>query len=157
MNVGRDRERELLVWLNSRTVALTLYGLMGIEVGAATVATGAGPLLEDLFGTWIRLVIGGVAFVGGLLTFAGSLKGDRTYCGWWATLLGSFMLATWALGGCVSYAAVTAQTGIDFLWPWEPVSPDVGRLATPLFYQSILLLILLHVVTLLRLGRPDRD
>lgn len=152
----QKHEREILIWLNSRTMALTLYGFLGMQVGLATIFTGTTPLLEQDFGSMIRLLIGGMAVVGGLLTFAGSLKGDRTYCGWWATLLGSSMLCLWAITGFLALVKTAVDVGVGFSWPWIAIDPGLVRLSGVLFYESILWLILLHVITLLRLGQPPR-
>lgn len=151
-----DQEREVRIWLTSRTIALALYGWMGIQVGLATMFTGAAAPLEDTTGPLVRVAIGGVALLGGLLTFIGSMVGDRTTGGWCVTLVGSMMLAVWALGGFIAFSIITVQIGVDITYPWRPIDPDLARLATPLFYESILLIILLHVITLIRLGRPSK-
>lgn len=149
------REREILIWLTSRLVALTLYGVMGIEVGAATLFAGGPPIADDQ--PAIRVSIGVLALVGGLLTVIGSYRSDREQWGWWLTLVGTVLMAGWMAVVGTSYFFVTMHEGILFGWPWDPVRPTLGRLYIPLLYQSIFFLIVLHIITLLRLGRPHRD
>jgi hypothetical protein len=153
MSSAEEREhREILVWLTSRTIALTLYGVMGAEVGAATLFTG-GPLIGDAW-PWVRIVIGILATIGGLLTIIGGILGDRTERGWWCALIGTSLMASWVGVVGTGYALSVIHTGVFFSWPWNPVPPSLGRLYIPLLYQSIMFLILLHVATLVRLGRP---
>lgn len=149
-----DHEHEVLVWLTSRTIAMTLYGAMGIEVGAATLAAGGPPIVDDWPVT--RLIIGLLALIGGLLTVAGSLIGDRREPGWWVALAGTTLMASWMVVVGTAYFLITVRDGIVFSLPWQPVPPSLGRLYIPLLYQSILFLIVLHIVTLLRLGRPSK-
>lgn len=151
MSSERER-REMLVWLTSRTIALTLYGVMGAEVGAATLFTG-GPPIGDAW-PWLRVLIGLLAFIGGCLTVAGAIMGDRREPGWWCALVGTILLAAWMVVIGTGYAVFTIENGVTFSWPWHPVPTSLGRLYIPLLYQSILFLIMLHVITLLRLGRP---
>lgn len=151
MSSERER-REILVWLTSRTIALTLYGAMGTEVGAATLATG-GPPIGDAW-PWIRIIVGLLAFVGGLLTILGAIYGDRHEPGWWMALIGTTLMAGWMLIVGTGYALSVIETGVIFSWPWNPVPTTFARLYIPLLYQSILFLITLHIITLVRLGRP---
>lgn len=151
-----ERSRELTIWLTSRSIALTLYGFLGLQVGLATMLTGTGPLLESQFGPAVRMMIGALAFVGGFLVFAGSIRGDRSRGGWVAALAGSITLAGWAAFGFIASVSVTISAGVDFALPWQGVDPDAARLATPALYESLFLLIMLHVITIIRLGRPKR-
>lgn len=156
MSRHREHEKELLIWLNSRTIAMTLYSLLGIEVGGAMIVAGGPTLIEQHWGPWSRVILGGLAILGGVLTMLGAILGDRTRRGWWTAIWGTSLMVVWAGAVCAGYAILTVQDGVVFAYPWQMIAPSYGRLYIPLLYQSIVLLILLHVITLLRLGRPPR-
>lgn len=150
--------RNAEIGLASRTQALTLYGLLGLQVGLAMLFFGAQHPLEEAFTVWARVVFGGMATIGGLLVFAGAAIGDRTQRGWAACLAGALILGAWGTLMAVAYAIATSKTGIHFSWPWDPdpLPAEMGRLFVPALYQTLAILVGLHVVTLVKMGRPRR-
>lgn len=146
------------IGLASRHEALMLYGLLGVQVGLAMMFTGAQPPIESSFGLYARVWFGLAALIGGGLVSYGALAGDRTRRGWRACLVGAIIMGSWCTAMAITYTFAIIGSGVHFSWPWDPMplGPEVGRLFVPFLYQTLALLVGLHVVTLVRMGPPKR-
>lgn len=146
--------RRARIGLSSRLQALAIYGFLGVQVGIAMALTGTTIAVEDHFGPWARFWLGITALAGGGLTVIGALIGDRTRCGWWATFIGANVLGVWCSVMAVVYTIAAVVPGVAFGLPGEEIDPLGGRLFIPILYVHLAILLGLHVVTLIRLGRP---
>jgi hypothetical protein len=141
--------------VNSRFIALAIYGMLGILVGLAMTATGAPGRVEEAFGPWIRLILGATAFAGGVMTMIGNIGSTNSRRSWALAFAGLNLLAIWGFTMAGVYFASALKEGFMVAWPWQDLPPDSGRLYVPLLYECLFFLFLLHVVTLVRL-RPRR-
>lgn len=148
-----EQLRRATTALASRFIALWIYGTLGILVGLAMITTGAPSKVEDSFGPWTRLVLGLLAFAGGLLTIIGAPDHTRSRGRWVAALVGTTLLSIWGTAMAVSYFLATLHAGFTFAWPWQRISDDSSRLYVPLMYECLFGLFVLHVITLAKL-RP---
>lgn len=150
--------RRARIGLTSRLQALALYGFLGIQVGIAMILTGVTSAVEEHYGPWARVYLGLPALIGGAFTLCGAFKGDRSPAGWWATFVGTNVLGLWCSIMAVVYTISAIVPGVDFGLPGETIEPAGGRLFIPILYLHLAILIGLHAVTLIRLGRPkDAD
>lgn len=148
--------KQAVVWLASRTTALAFYGLLGLEVGIAMMLGGAPATVEEHFGPWIRYALGAPATLGGILLLASVVMGDRTLRGWWSALAGTATMTMWGLAMSVTFVATALENGIELLGFNDVATLGVSRLYVPLVYHNLFLLLALHLVTIVRLGRPKR-
>jgi hypothetical protein len=150
-----EKVRRGLIGLSSRFIALFIYGSLGVVVGLAMAFTGAPQAIEESFGTWTRVALGGSAVIGGVLLLLGNLKSAESRWAWVACLLGTIFLALWATTLAITYFASTVDDGFAFVMPGEAVPEGKARLYIPLLYEHLFALFILHLVVLARL-RPPR-
>jgi len=152
-----DRKvRNALIALESRTMALFIYGAIAVGVGLAMLLTGVPGDIEAEFGPRSRVILGVPLTYAGTLLIAGSFLANERRWAWWSALTGFILFCGWALAMAVAYAWIATTHGVDMTWPWREIAPDAGRLYITIFYQGIAVLTGMHAVTLLRLGRPPR-
>jgi hypothetical protein len=146
------------VALSSRLSALAIYGVTGILVGIFMALGGAPHLVEVRFGPDIRYLLGALAGVGGVLLAFGAIMdgGALNRRGWWISIIGVITFGLWAIVMAGTYGIIAGQAGFHIARPGVIVPVDAPRPYVPFLYQGFALLALLHVVTLLRLGRPPR-
>lgn len=150
--------RRAQIGLQSRSLALAIYSALGIEVGSAMIFGGTLAIIESAIGPWARIPFGLVALFGGIAMLLGVLKGDRTPFGWWSALVGAITLVIWGFTLSTIYGIVLIQEGGTLAWPPTiPIDPTVPRLFVPFLYQNLGILLALHVITLIRMGRPRKN
>jgi hypothetical protein len=155
----QEVERKLnsaLIGLESRTQALFIYGAMAFGTGLVMSLTGAPGTVEQHFGPMIRLALGGPLFIGGLLTITGSFLSNERRWSWWAAMIGMIIFTLWALAMTVAYTVAGLDAGFTMASPMQEIPLTKARAYVPVFYQGVMLLTGMHVVTFWRLGRPPR-
>lgn len=148
--------RTALIGLESRTQAMFIYGVTAIGIGLAMFFTGVPSDLEAEYGPWVRAYLGFPLSVGGVLLVAGSFLANERRWAWWSGLIGFCIFTLWALTMAIVYVQIAARHGVQIQWPWDGVDPDSGRLYITVFYQGVMTLTGMHVVTLIKMGRPPR-
>lgn len=153
--VARSVERVRLE-LSTRKLMIMMMALTGVLTGAAIMLTGAPNFIEEWFSPWSRYLVGGSAFAAGLTTTVGGFIGDRVRVGWWTQIAGLFGLAAWNASMAAAYLAVVIRQGAGFVGPGEPLAADVtGRGYVPILYLGLMVVIMVPMVTMIRLRRPD--
>lgn len=145
-----------LIGLQSRTMALFIYGAMALGTGLTMAVTGAPWGVENHFGTEIRLWLGLPLAVGGIFVIVGSFLANERRWAWWCALIGMAVFMLWALAMTISYTIAGLEQGFAAALPMSEIAQDRARAYVPVFYQGVMLLAGMHVVTFLRLGRPPR-
>lgn len=154
-NFTRSVERVRLE-LVGRKFMVTVLALIGVWVGVAMILTGAPNFIEDWFSPWSRYFVGGAAFLAGLLTSVGGAFRDDRRAPWWCQVIGLALLVLWygALGA--AYVGLTAQQGLAFVGPGEPLPEGItGRGYVPLVYLGLMVMTATPLATMLKLRRPD--
>lgn len=153
--VERSVERVRLE-LVSRKLMIMMLAVTAVLTGAAIVLTGAPNFIEGWFSPWSRYFLGGISFVAGLVTAIGGLVGDDTRKGWWTQVLGLAAMALWHAGMAVAYTGIVIVQGAGFVGPGEPLPLGVtGRGYVPFLYVGLTIVVVVPLVTMLRLRRPD--
>lgn len=152
-----DRKvRNAIIVLESRSMALFIYGAMAICVGLAMLFTGVPSDIERQFGSEARVVLGVPLAYAGALLIGGSFLANERRWAWWSALIGFTLFCSWAIAMAVAYAFIAVWHDVDMTWPWRDIPEDAGRLYITIFYQGVAVLTGMHAITLLRLGRPPR-
>jgi hypothetical protein len=146
--------RMAMIGLESRTQALFIYGALAFGTGLVMALTGAPYPVEHHFGTGIRIILGAPLFVGGILVMFGSFLANERRSAWWAAMVGMTTFTLWALAMTVSYTIAGFDQGFELAGFHTEIPADRARLYVPVFYQGVMWLAALHVVTFWRLGRP---
>lgn len=144
--------------LVTRRMSIQLLGVMTTLVGAVTMMTGAPSFIEDAFSPWSRVLLGALAFLPGLLVAIGGSFDDRRWCVWWLQVFGLLGVAAWFALMCGTYVWYTFDVvGIDFLKIGQPLaSHDQGRAYVPLIYLVLFTMTLVPLITMLRIGQPEK-
>jgi hypothetical protein len=153
---ARAHER-IVLELRNRTMLQTLHALFGILVGTTMVLTGGPDPIENTFGPWARLILGGGLAIVGVVILIGSALTDNSWWGW-AALAGGFVaLTSWHSILCVSYAKAALSTPVLILGLGDSIVDGVGyRAYIPFVYFILACFALVQAVTLIRLGPPPR-
>lgn len=154
--IADAKVRAALIGLESRTQALFIYGVTALGVGLAMFFTGVPGDVEQYLGAVARGYFGGPLSVAGIALIAGSFVANEHRWAWWSALVGFSVFTIWAVAMATAYAIIAIERGVEFAWPWDVIDPEMGRLYITVFYQGVACLTLMHIVTLLRLGRPPR-
>lgn len=105
LNNAYERERRIRISL------LRLHAWMGISAGIAISFTGAGALMEQNFGIWIRDVLGLVSFTAGVVLLLGlRRKGGKMTM----ELLGLAMMASWYTAMILSFIGLIHGYGAEW-------------------------------------------
>lgn len=142
--------------LGNRHVLILIHGLLLFEVGIVMFLTGAPDFAGQWFGPHARLALGAGAAIPGLVLIIGAWLSDESSRGYWMQVGGLLGVVLWHMTMCVLYAAYAVKTGVPLLGFDELNRPGSARLYVPLIYANIFSLAMVHLVTLLRLGRPPR-
>jgi hypothetical protein len=143
--------------LVTRRLSIMVLGFMGVWVGIAMILTGAPSFIEVWFSPWSRIGLGALAFAPGLLVVIGGLAGDNTVCGWWTQILGLWGCAAWYATMTAAYVGLLVHEGAQWATLGQPLSPEIsGRGYVPLIYLALFVLAVIPLVTMIRIGRPQR-
>lgn len=155
---GQVRARDrIYLELANRSTLLALHAWVAITVGLAMALTGAPMPIEHDFGPWARMVVGGWAFVFGVIMFIGTVMSYHSLRGWVALVSGTVGLSFWHSLVMFAYIDAAFDAKIVILKPGQHLDPDiVNRGYIPLVYLGYVMLVLTHAVTLILLDRPRR-
>lgn len=149
--------RRVTLELENRAGMLCVHGGILLMIGLMMALTGAPAPTEDWFGPWSRLAMGGFAMASGAVLLWGVAAGDERKGGWLAMTLGTGGACWWHVGLTATYAYAAIVGRMEILAPGEPLSEAItSRGYIPLVYLGYVLLLMIHNVTLLRLGPPPR-
>jgi len=149
--------KRIVLELQNRIGMLCVHGGILLMIGMMMILTGAPAPAEDWWGPTARLALGGAAMIGGAVLLVGTALGDDSRRGWSMMVVGSVLAGLWHLGLTFTYAYAAATARMEILSPGEPLSEAVtSRGYIPLVYFGYVLLVLIHSITLVRLGPPPR-
>jgi hypothetical protein len=135
--------------------SITMLAVTTVWIGIAMILGGAPSFIEGWFSPWSRYLVGGWAFVSGLLTSAGALIGDDRRRGWWAQVVGLAGMTSWYIGMSVAYVCLAFTEGVHILGWGEPLmAGQSGRGYVGLVYLGLAFVTGGPLVTLLRIARP---
>lgn len=142
--------------LGNRHVLVMLQGLLILEVGIAMVLFGVPGFFSEWYGDHARLWFGFGAIIPGAILVYGVHVTDERRLGYYLQIIGLSGVVLWELAMAVSYAVLAWRTGFDVIPLWASDVENASRPYVSLVYLNILMLALVHLVTLLRLGKPPR-
>jgi hypothetical protein len=144
--------------LEVRERIVMVMGVTASWVGIAIILMGAPDFLEDWFSPWSRYVLGGWAFVAGLLASSGLILGDCHRRGWLYQVIGLSMMVVWQLTMAACYVGRVLDQGIFLARPGQPLNEGVtGRGYVPFLYIGLTLGTLVPLIAMIRNGRPTRS
>lgn len=150
-------QHRIVLELQNRIGMLCVHGGILLMIGMMMILTGAPAPTEGWWGPWSRLVLGGAAMAGGMTLLVGTARSDDSWGGWMMMTVGSALGALWHVGLTATYSYAATTEKMQILSPGEPLSEAVtSRGYIPLVYLGYVLLVLIHFVTLVRLGPPPR-
>ena len=150
-------QHRIVLELQNRIGMLCVHGGILLMIGMMMILTGAPAPAEDWWGPFARLVLGGMAMLGGAVLLVGTARGDDSRWGWSMMTIGTALAAAWHVGLTLTYTYAAATERMVILAPGEPLSEAVtSRGYIPLVYLGYVLLVLIHCATLVRLGPPPR-
>lgn len=149
--------KRIVLELGNRTAMLCVHGGLLLVVGLMMALTGAPRPTEDWFGPWSRLVVGGSGLLAGAVILVGVALTDESTRGWRTQVAGTSMAALWHLGLTATYAFAAITERMEILAPGESLADGVvNRGYIPFIYLGYEMLVVIHAVTLARLGPPPR-
>lgn len=155
--VAERAQHRIVLELQNRIGMLCVHGGILLMIGLMMILTGAPAPAEDWWGPWARLLLGGLALAAGGTLLVGVAVSDETRGGWLAMVFGTLTACLWHVGLTLTYTYAAATEKMQILAPGEPLSEAVtSRGYIPLVYLGYVLLVLIHHVTLVRLGPPPR-
>lgn len=151
-----EQLRQAEISLASRMQALVTYGFLGITAGLFMTFTGAPATMEAYYGTWVRLVFGSLAVLGGVLIQVGARIGSMTRPGWKTCFAGTAVLWLWLAAMFGAYLFAATDAGIVLTWPWEPIPPTASRPFLPALFLTLAMLLSMHLTVLWKIRPPRR-
>jgi hypothetical protein len=148
--------RRIRLELANRHLLILIHGLLLFEIGIAMLLTGAPDFASEWFGPHARLWLGGGAIIPGAVVIVGAWLTDERRSGYWLQCVGLAGVGIWHSVMVALYGFYAFKSGVPILSFGEVNVPGSARLYIPLVYLNIMLLATVHLVTLLRLGRPPR-
>jgi hypothetical protein len=143
--------------LANRHVLILLHGLLLFEIGIVMILTGAPDFFGQWFGPHARLWLGGGAAIPGLLLIVGAWITDERERGYWLQVAAFVGVVVWHFTMSLFYGIYAFKSGAVHVLGLNDVNQaGSARPYVPLVYTNILLLAMVHLVTLIRLGRPPR-
>lgn len=142
--------------LGNRHVLVLLHGLLLVEVGIAMVLFGTPDFFTEWYGGHARLIFGFGAIAPGATLILGSFISDEVRLGYYLQIFGLLGVITWEFAMAASYAVLAWTAGFDVIPLSDTTTINPSRPYVSLIYLNILSLATVHLVTLLRLGKPPR-
>lgn len=150
-------QHRIVLELQNRIGMMCVHGGILLMIGMMMILTGAPAPAEGWWGPYARLVLGGAAMIGGSVLLIGTARGDDSWWGWAMMTIGSALAAAWHVGLTATYTYAAATERMVILAVGETLGETVtSRGYIPLVYLGYVLLVLIHCVTLVRLGPPPR-
>lgn len=140
--------------LRVRNRLLLAHSLICIEVGIFMILTGAPVAIEETFGPWARVALGGQAILPGIVVLIGLALGLGSTRGRWVTVIGLLGQATWHAIMMASLTLSVVQKS-EVLALGEPLRPG-GMSAYPAWiYMNLALLVIIHIVDIVKSERQS--
>lgn len=143
---GRRRPLTAQEWeQTNRLGLLLLHALIGLVAGLLILFNGTAPTF-DQWGDWVRLLTGGLAFVGGAVLAAGLVL-RSTSIG--TEMVGLVILTLWALTMAAGFVLASLGAGALVIdWPWRSFPQlQAERLYPIAIYVGLFLMTSLHLWT----------
>ena len=149
-----EQIKRVTIGLASRIQALVIYGLTGIGIGLLMIATGGPSAIEDISGPVARIIFGTPVLIAGILTLLGSVNHATTLRAWWSAMIGTSLFCAWATAVAVMLIVAAAHEGVTVGPPWNAIPYHNVRPYAVVLFEGYSALLLLHAITLARLGKP---